>query len=959
MNWRFGRATVFNEGEAEDWIRWRIQLDELIRDKNLRTGRQKIVLAKALLKGNAREKFSNLLVDLAMNEEDLEDDVGQDNEFDEAIERLGLDYFASANAYRRQRNYLRYHIFMMDMTLNDFRTELRRQNNFLRYFPIPDDRESCEMIPDDELVDIVDRAKRIEWQRDLLTANIDPYTLTLEEYYRYLEKLEVKHTLDQTLREANKRKADHVDSDHAKTTAKKKPKRDKKATQKGKADNKRDSPCKHCDKWHLVPDEKCWSLDRNKKNRPEKWSKNGPKKPNEQLFSALQMEQIAKVLSGKAAKTKKAKRKVAFVSKVDSEDSNSSSDESANYTNFTSDIVYKNYAIRKAITGNKKYSQLTTELVIELLGTNGEAKPIRCLLDTGTTRSIMLGHWLKLSTKIQKLKKPTKWTTLTGILETSKMADISFKIPELSTSKQIAWQCHVDETSNRHEVPYDIILGLDFLTELEMTLDFGKKTIKWGESEMEMLPQGTITNKTNLEKLYQATQDSSVIQEAEERQTRILDADYSKVDMEDYVASLDYLDSNEQKELLTNLTQFPTLFGGGLGSLNIEPIRLELKDGAKPYHAKPYGIPQAYLETTKKEIECFEKLGIWKRVNEAAWTAATFIQPKKTGDIRVLTDFRKLNEWVVRRPHPLPKISDLLQRLQGFRYATAIDLSMGYYHIPLDEYSQSLCGTVMPWGIYQYRKLPMGICNAPDIFQSIMMRLLGDLGFVHVYIDDILITSNGTFTDHMDKLNQVLKRLDKAGFRANVRKCSFAAAKVEYLGYDISRNGIHPQPKKVEAILKMQPPKTKRQLRRFLGMINYYRDMWQKRSHILAPLTSLSGKTAKWKWTKECSEAFESIKASMARETLLNFPDFSKEFHIFTDASNYQLGAVIMQDNKPLAFYSRKLNKCQRNYTTGEQELLSIVETLKEFHNILLGQNLVIHTAICTNKQSERPDATS
>jgi transposase InsO family protein len=196
----------------------------------------------------------------------------------------------------------------------------------------------------------------------------------------------------------------------------------------------------------------------------------------------------------------------------------------------------------------------------------------------------------------------------------------------------------------------------------------------------------------------------------------------------------------------------------------------------------------------------------------------------------------------------------------------------------------------------------------------------------------------------MNKLNQVLKRLEQAGFRANVRKCSFAADKVEYLGYDISRNGIHPQPKKVEAILKMQPPKTKRQLRRFLGMINYYRDMWQKRSHILAPLTSLSGKTAKWKWTKECTEAFESIKASMARETLLNFPDFNKEFHIFTDASNYQLGAVIMQDDKPLAFYSRKLNKCQRNYTTGEQELLSIVETLKEFHNILLGQKLIIHT---------------
>ena len=108
---------------------------------------------------------------------------------------------------------------------------------------------------------------------------------------------------------------------------------------------------------------------------------------------------------------------------------------------------------------------------------------------------------------------------------------------------------------------------------------------------------------------------------------------------------------------------------------------------------------------------------------------------------------------------------------------------MGYYHIPLDKYSQGLCGTVMPWGIYQYKVLHMGISNAPDIFQSIMMHLLGDLVFVYVYIDDILITSNATFSDYMKKLQQVLDRLEKAGFKANVRKCTFATDKVEYLGY--------------------------------------------------------------------------------------------------------------------------------------------------------------------------------
>ena len=144
---------------------------------------------------------------------------------------------------------------------------------------------------------------------------------------------------------------------------------------------------------------------------------------------------------------------------------------------------------------------------------------------------------------------------------------------------------------------------------------------------------------------------------------------------------------------------------------------------------------------------------------------------------------------------------------------------MGYYHIPLDPYSQGLCGTVVPWGVYQYTVLPMGISNAPDIFQSIMMRLLGDLTAVQVYMDDILITSSGSYTDHLDKLTEVLTRLEKAGFRANIKKCMFATDKVDYLGYTISRRGIHPQTKKVEAITKLQQPTTKRQLRRFLGIV--------------------------------------------------------------------------------------------------------------------------------------------
>jgi hypothetical protein len=164
------RATVFVEGNAEDWIRWKIQFDERIRDMQVSTERQKEVFAKALLKGNAREKFTNILTDLEVSRElnedngKFDDDDDDDDLFREAIKKLGVDYFPSVHAYRRQRNYLRYHVFMMDTSLSDFKAELPRQNNSLKYFPVPDDCEYCKVLPDDDLVEILDRAKRVEWQ---------------------------------------------------------------------------------------------------------------------------------------------------------------------------------------------------------------------------------------------------------------------------------------------------------------------------------------------------------------------------------------------------------------------------------------------------------------------------------------------------------------------------------------------------------------------------------------------------------------------------------------------------------------------------------------------------------------------------------------------------------------------------------------------------------------------------
>jgi hypothetical protein len=148
-----------------------------------------------------------------------------------------------------------------------------------------------------------------------------------------------------------------------------------------------------------------------------------------------------------------------------------------------------------------------------------------------------------------------------------------------------------------------------------------------------------------------------------------------------------------------------------------------------------------------------------------------------------------------------------LRKLSEFKYTTAIDLIMNYYHIPLDLEAHKWCTTIFPWGKYQYKRLPMGVKTNPDVFQRIMYKLLGDTPNIKVYLDDIIITSNGTFEEHAAIMEKILERLQKANFRANLRKCHFGESKIDYLGYEITRDGIQPQPKKVEATLKLSPPR--------------------------------------------------------------------------------------------------------------------------------------------------------
>ncbi len=246
----------------------------------------------------------------------------------------------------------------------------------------------------------------------------------------------------------------------------------------------------------------------------------------------------------------------------------------------------------------------------------------------------------------------------------------------------------------------------------------------------------------------------------------------------------------------------------------------------------------------------------------------------------------------------------------------------------------------------------MGFGGSADIFQAQTMNLMAFLGFVGAYMDNSLIITRGILDKHLQKMETVLTRLHDARLKVNTAKLLLCAHEIEYLGYILTRDGIKPQPKKVQAMLALNLPNNNEELRHFLRMVQYYRDMWARRSEMLAPLTDLVGecretKTTKknkakkkpWWWDPIHQQGFDSVKAAITKETVLAYPDFLKPSEIYTDTSSTQLGAVITQDNRPIAFFSRKLSKMQQKYSVTEIELLAIVETLKlkEFKGMLRG----------------------
>ena len=335
--------------------------------------------------------------------------------------------------------------------------------------------------------------------------------------------------------------------------------------------------------------------------------------------------------------------------------------------------------------------------------------------------------------------------------------------------------------------------------------------------------------------------------------------------------------------------------------------------------------------------------------SSSPWASPIVLVRKKDGTTRFFVDYRKLNEATVKDAYPLPRIDETLDHLAGACWFSTLDLLSGYWQVEMEPDDRAKTAFITKRGHFQFKVMPFGLCNASATFERLMDTVLSGLQWTTclVYLDDIIVLGK-SFREMMLNLENVFTRLSSAGLKMKAKKCSLFAKEVEYLGHIISEQGVSTDPKKIEAIKTWTEPTSVRELRSFLGLCSYYRRFIQGFATVAKPLTKLTHKNVKVVWTKECQEAFDSLKHHLIQSPILAYPDFGKPFILDTDASDSGVGAVLSQmidgEERVVAFASRTLSKTEQKYCVTRKELLAVITYVKHFRHYLYGREFRVRT---------------
>jgi hypothetical protein len=411
------------------------------------------------------------------------------------------------------------------------------------------------------------------------------------------------------------------------------------------------------------------------------------------------------------------------------------------------------------------------------------------------------------------------------------------------------------------------------------------------------------------------------------------------------------LTDQQKSEAEKFIGEFQDVFAraSGVGRTNITQHRIDTGNHP-PIKQHPRRLPWAKQEEVGELLKSMLKDDVIEP-SSSPWASPIVLVRKKDGSTRFCVDYRRLNDVTKKDSFPLPRIDDTLDSLSGHKWFSTLDLKSGYWQVEIspEDKEKTAFITGSGQGLWQFKVMPFGLCNAPATFERLMETVLRGLSYEAclVYLDDIIIVGRD-FEDHLGNLRKVLNRLRESNLKLNAKKCNLFRRQVTYLGHIISDRGVQTDPEKVSAVKEWNRPEDVHQLRSFLGLCSYYRRFVKGFSNLARPLHRLTEANQKFMWSDECERSFNELKEVLTSTPILAYPEPDKEFILDTDASFGCVGAVLSQEcdgqEKVTAYWSKCLSKSERNYCVTRKELLAMVKAVEHFHHYLYGRKFVLRT---------------
>lgn len=550
-----------------------------------------------------------------------------------------------------------------------------------------------------------------------------------------------------------------------------------------------------------------------------------------------------------------------------------------------------------------------------LLGSN----PHKALVDSGSARcfmSLQLFNALKASRLILQVEPSNLlcWTASRSPLPVVHQVKVKLKIEHFSW----VWSFLVTK-----DLVVPIILGADFIRHTGLILDLGRSQCYFRFSRQILIPFADAL-----------TEGAAVVNQ---ETTDLLESD-----------PLGHLIPTEAEAIKRLCDRFPEVLTPKLGVTHLLEYEIRLTDN-RPVRSHPYKLAPPKMEILREMVKDLLDKGVIEP-SRSSYASPAFLVPKSNGKSRMVIDYRKLNSQIEIESVPIPDLHSAFDWFSKSKVFSIFDLNQAYHQVPLKPESRPLTAFCVPWNLYQFKRVPMGLAVGAQTLTRLLDSIFHDVKFRYVfnYLDDLLVYSE-SFEEHLEHLEEVMTRLRRAGLTVNPEKVSFARSEISFLGHLVSSKGVCIDPARTQAIREFPPPRDAKGIARFVGMVNFYRRFIPNIAEVAAPLNALRRKGAKFAWGEAQQTAFDVLKEAIMQPPVLAMPDFDRKFVLQTDASSLAVAAVLSQEvdgiRQPIAYASRTLTPCEKKSSSVyELECLAVVFGVNKFRRFLEHKEFLLET---------------